>query len=163
MANASAAGRSANAVTATWSDLGQITDDKREWWRRQSGRTDWMACGVTWDAVSISPMPVGLAALSAARTDPRGGYMVLADHVKNVLYVLVPPGTGNACEGIVGVRVLSRGYQLLVPERPEHSTIAADWISHPAGDKPARLVQAEQFAAHLRDLTTPTHERAVAS
>lgn len=163
MANASAAGRPATAATPTWSDLGQITDRKRELWRRQSSRTDWMACGVTWDAVSITPMPVGLAALSAARTGTRGGYLVLADHVKGVLYVLVPAGTGNACEGIVGVRVLSRGYQLLVPERPEHSTIAADWISHPAGDEPARLVQAEQLASHLRDLTTPTHDQAVAS
>ncbi|MFD7537860.1 hypothetical protein [Streptomyces sp. NPDC059819] len=50
-----------------------------------------------------------------------------------------------------------------MPERPEHSTIAADWISHPVGGEPARLVQADQLAAHLRDQATPTHDRAAAS
>lgn len=108
-------------------------------------------------------MPVGLAALGAARADTRCGYLVLADHLRSVLYVLVPPGTGDACDGILGVRVLSHGYQLLVPTPPEHSNIVADWVSHPPGDKPPRLVQAEQLAAHLRDLTVPMHDKEVVS
>ncbi|MFD7169238.1 hypothetical protein [Streptomyces violascens] len=164
MANSSA-DRTAKTqtTTPTWHDLAQVSDRKRQLWRTGGNHTDWMACGIAWDAVAITPMATGLAALGSTRTGTRCGYLVLADHLRNVLYVLVPPGTGGACDGILGVRVLSHGYQLLVPTPPEHSNIVADWVSHPPGDKPPRLVQAEQLAAHLRDLTPPMHDKEVAS
>ncbi|MDQ0767150.1 hypothetical protein QF027_009785 [Streptomyces canus] len=51
--------------------------------------------------------------------------------------------------------MLSDGHQLLTPSTPQDGTIAADWVSHPRGDKTLALVVADRFAAHLRELTSP--------
>lgn len=144
----------------TWHRLAQPTDRRRALWASSRDRTGWRACGWTWDAVAITPISVGLDALAAMHLGTASGHPVLADRIRDVLYVLVPPGTGTAAAGLPGVRVLSRGNQLLFPDT-EHGTASAHWISPPRHSP--RLVRTDRLAAHLRNLTGAEHERAAAS
>ncbi|WP_369228856.1 ATP-binding protein [Streptomyces sp. R21] len=134
--------------TRTWRDAAQVTTEKQAQWRRGRRRTDFAACGTAWDAVSIAPMETAWSALDAMRLGLRRGYPVLADHLREVAYVLVPPGSGTAFADLPGVRVLSAGDFLLMPRTPGESTAVADWISAPRDDPPT-LVCADRLASHL--------------
>ncbi|MGW3414603.1 hypothetical protein [Streptomyces sp. NPDC000888] len=142
--------KSAKTSIPTWHRLAQPSVRLREQWVRGLDRTRWAACGRTWDAVAITPIALGLDALVALRVSPRRGYPVLADYVRDQLYVMVPPGTGGAAAGMPGVRVLSDGHQLLLPNT-RHGTSAAYWVSPPLGDSPA-LVRPDRLTHHLRVL-----------
>ncbi|MFK4694147.1 hypothetical protein [Streptomyces pristinaespiralis] len=144
----------------SWHRLAQPTDRRRELWRRGSDSTRWIECGRRWDAVAITPLVCGLDALAAMRLGPRSGYPVLADLVRDVLYVLVPSGTGSAAAGLPGVRVLTAGSQLLFPAT-DHGTPAAHWISPPREALP-RLVRADRLTHHLRAIAD-VHEKAAVS
>ncbi|MEV5348927.1 hypothetical protein [Streptomyces achromogenes] len=142
----------------TWSSTAAVDDLLRERWRRTDSRTTWAPCGRDWDAVAVAPLERGLAALDALRLGLRTGYPVLADRLSNRLYVMVDAGTGNACEGIAGVRVLSAGALVLVPVSGA-GTVAAHWISAPRG---SRLVDSGRLARALLELAADG-EPAVAS
>lgn len=135
----------------TWHRLAQPSDQLRAQWMRGGDRTHWVACGRTWDAVAISPISRGLDALVAMRVGPRRGYPVLADHLRDHLYVLVPPGTGRAAAGVPGVRVLGDGFQLLMPAG-QRSSLVAHWVSPPRTAPPLLLVHPDRLIHHLRAL-----------
>jgi hypothetical protein len=144
----------------TWHTLAQVTDQRRALWNRGSDCTHWVECGRAWDAVAITPLSLGLDVLAAMRLGPRTGYPVLADRLRDTLYVLVPPGAGAVAETAPGIRALSRGDQLLMP-CTDHGTPCAHWISPPR-KVPPRLVRADRLTAQLQELA-PAHERAAAS
>ncbi|MFK4070436.1 hypothetical protein [Streptomyces sp. NPDC029674] len=165
MANTPAAGQTAKKKRAkppapTWHELAKASADKELRWQRARMRTQWLACGAGsgsgWDVVSVEPMAAGLDALTAMGAGTRRGYWVIADHLRDRLYVAVPAGPGDLFQDIDGVRLLSQGHQLLIPSTCADTTISADWISHPRGSQPPILVDAARFAAHLRDADTPT-------
>ncbi|MEK8175008.1 hypothetical protein NKH77_55895 [Streptomyces sp. M19] len=112
-----------------------MTAAKERLWQRGKTRTRWTACGTDWDAVCVEPMVAGLDALASMRADPRRGHWVLADHLRNRLYVAVPTGSAAVFAGIGGVRVLSTGHQVLTPSTVEDGTMTADWVSHPAAPR----------------------------
>lgn len=157
MANGSGTQSSASA----WHRLARPSARLRALWIPGADRTQWMACGRTWDAVVIAPISLGLDALAAMRLGPRSGYPVLADHIRGQLYVLVPPGTGAAAAGLPGVRVLSTGHQLLVPAT-QHGSPTAHWISPPR-ETPTLLVRTDRLTHYLRALSRPEHQKANAS
>lgn len=150
--------KSAKPSTPTWHRLAQPSDRLRAQWVRGDDRTQWVACGRTWDAVAISPMSRGLDALVAMRVGPRRGYPVLADHLRDQLYVLVPPGTGQAAAGLPGVRVLGDGVQLLVPAG-QHGSAVAHWVSPPREGVPP-LIRPDRLTHHLRALARDQQEAA---
>ncbi|MFD7867591.1 hypothetical protein [Streptomyces sp. NPDC059783] len=152
--------QSRKAPTTTWQRLAQPSDRLLSQWRHRPELTYWEACGRRWDAVAITPISLGLAALSALRISPRRGYPVLADHLRGCLYVLVPPGTGITAAGLPGVRVLGTGHQLLVPA-PGAGSPAAHWISAP-GDG-ALLVRPDRLTHHLRALLSAGQPKAASS
>ena len=152
---------SSNPSASPWRRLAQPSERRRALWIRGNDRTRWATCGVVWDAVAITPMTQGLNALSAMRLGVHSGYPVLGDAIRDVLYVLVPPGTGSAAAGLPGVRVLSVGDQLLWPAT-DHGTPAAHWVSPPCAT-PSPLVPADRLAHHLRILSSAEHEKAAAS
>ncbi|MFD3932645.1 hypothetical protein [Streptomyces sp. NPDC058614] len=165
MANASA-GRPAKAkkpATPTWHELAQPSSHKRARWDRGLNRTRWSPCGKAWDAVAITPLDRGLEALAALGTGPRSGALVLVDHLRGVLYVMVPPGSGDVLAGLSGVRVLSDGNELLMPATYDDSTASADLISYPRDGEPPVLVPADQLADRLRDFTAHAPEGASVS
>ncbi|MET9016908.1 hypothetical protein ABZX74_39530 [Streptomyces olivaceoviridis] len=150
--------QSAKTSTPTWHRLAQPSDRLRAQWVRGDGRTHWVACGLTWDAVAISPITHGLDALVAMRVGPRRGYPVLADHLRDQLYVLVPPGTGRTAAGLPGVRVLSDGFQLLMPAG-QHSSPVAHWVSPPR-ENTWPLIRPDRLTHHLRALARDHQEAA---
>ena len=102
-----------------------------------------------WDAIVVSPLRRGLAALDALALPRDGGYPVLADYVRQELVVQVPAGTGHRCD-VPGTRVLSTGSWLLVPtERP--GSIAATWLSKSHSGL-SRLLDADQLRNALLSL-----------
>ncbi|AEM88538.1 hypothetical protein [Streptomyces violaceusniger] len=159
MAHGSATARKP-AATPAWYRVALPTSRRRALWAHGDDRTLWAACGCAWDAVAITPIQLGLDALTAMRLGVASGYPVLADQIHDELYILVPPGTGAAATGLPGVRVLSTGSQLLTPVT-EHGTPAAHWISPPHRSRP-RLVPADRLTTHLRRLMAPPYEGAAA-
>ncbi|MGP3978985.1 hypothetical protein ACTWQF_34220 [Streptomyces sp. 8N114] len=143
-------------TTSRWHRLAQPTERHRALWARGSDSTRWAECGRTWDAVAITPISRGLDALGAMRLNPTAGFPVLADRLRDVLYILVPPRTGSAAAGLPGVRILSLGDQLLLPQTP-HGTEAAYWISTP---RHFRLVRTDRLSVHLRALADRAGEEA---
>ncbi|MCS0606002.1 hypothetical protein NX794_33060 [Streptomyces sp. LP11] len=143
--------QSAETSAPTWHRLAQPSDRLRAQWVRGDSRTRWVACGEQWDAVAVSSIALGLDALVAMRVGPRRGYPVLADHLSDQLYVLVPPGTGRAAAGLPGVRVLGTGHQLLMPVTEHSSSAAAYWVSPPRAVPPP-LIRPDRLAHHLRTL-----------
>ncbi|MFC9608828.1 hypothetical protein ACFTTN_36085 [Streptomyces niveus] len=137
---------------ATWHQLAEPSDQRRALWTHGADRTRWAACGQAWDAVAITPKTRGLDVLTAMCLDPRDGHPVIADLLSNVLYVLVPSGTGRAAAGLPGVRVLSTGDYLMVPTT-EPGSAAAHWISPPHDTTPPRLVHTDRLFDHLNQLT----------
>ncbi|MFJ2263048.1 hypothetical protein ACIOKD_32890 [Streptomyces sp. NPDC087844] len=156
MANASAVGtaRAEQPADPTWHELATVTDAKRRLWRGSRNRTSWTPCGRDWDTVAVQPMAAGLDALTAMRAGTRCGHQVLADHLRDRLYVAVPTDSAGTFANILGVRVLSSTHQLLVPSTPRDGSIAADWVSHPPRGTPPVLIAA-RFADHLRALISP--------
>ncbi|OEV13751.1 hypothetical protein AN218_02125 [Streptomyces nanshensis] len=102
------------------------------------------ACGREWDALVITPLARGLAALDVLNVPTDGGYPVLADHTHQQLIVLVPPGTAHAGGALPGVRVLTRGSWLLVP-RGDLGCYLAVWLSSPGPER--RFVDAKALRA----------------
>ncbi|MFI5987079.1 hypothetical protein ACIBEA_40220, partial [Streptomyces sp. NPDC051555] len=99
----------------TWYSLVEVTGQRRALWARGTDHTRWAHCGAEWDAVAISPLSLGLEALVALGLGAGSGYPVLADRVRGILYVMVPPGEGAVAATVPGVRALSVGDQLLMP------------------------------------------------
>ncbi|MFK4070412.1 hypothetical protein [Streptomyces sp. NPDC029674] len=149
--------------TPTWHDLAQPSIGKQARWGRGLERTRWASCGKEWDAVAITPMKRGLNVLTALRIGPRRGALVLADHLRDTLYVMVEPGTGDVLAGLPGVRVLSGGSELLMPTTYGDTTAAADLISHPRIGEPPALIPTDRLAQALRDLPADAPEEAPVS
>ncbi|WP_157880339.1 hypothetical protein [Streptomyces katrae] len=130
----------------------------------RKGHSVWAACGWTWDAVAITPLQRGLAALDELALPMDGEYTVIADHARQELIVYIPCGTGAVLDGLPGVRVLGRGTDLLVPAG-QYGTFAAAWLSRPRGEAdeafitPARL-RAALLAADAAHHTYETAEPA---
>ena len=93
-------------------------------------RTSLIPVGTRWDAVVISPLERGLAALDLMRLPREGGYHVIADYSKEELITWVNPAQSGACMGLPGVRVLRLGGWLLVGDTAP-GTWAAAWLSGP--------------------------------
>lgn len=138
-----------------WHRLAEHSDQRRAPWTNGAGRTDWAVCGQARDAVAITPIARGLDVLTAICLDPREGHLVIADRLSDVLYVLVPSGTGRAAAGIPDMRVLSIGDHLMVPTTEPGSAVAY-WISPPPDSALLRLVRTERFIHHLGRLTPDT-------
>lgn len=102
--------------------------------------------------MAITPMERDLDVLAALRISPRRGALVLADHLRGVLYVMVEPGSGDVLAGLPGVRVLSSGSELLMPATYDDSTPVADLISCPRSGEPPALIPADRLAQGLRGL-----------
>lgn len=100
------------------------------------GSTRFVACGGGRDAVVISPLQRGLAALDALNLPVENGLSVLADHSRQELIVVVEDGWVHLWEGVPGVRVLSLGSWLLVPVPGTVGSFAAHWLSCPPDDVP---------------------------
>ncbi|WP_189780152.1 hypothetical protein [Streptomyces tauricus] len=138
--------------TPTWHELAQPSTAKRARWARGMDRNRWISCGKDWDAVAITPMDRGLAVLAALRVSPQRGALVLADHLRGTLYVMVAPGSGGVLAGLPEVRVLSGGSELLMPATYDDSTAVADLISYPRGGASPALIPADRLAQGLRGL-----------
>ncbi|MCZ4101088.1 hypothetical protein [Streptomyces sp. H39-C1] len=149
----------APAPAASWHQLAVPDARCRARWARGTDATGWAECGRQWDAVAIDSCTLGLDALVAMRVGTRSGYPVLADLLRDLLYVMVAPGTGACAAEVPGVRVLSAGRYLLMPTTG-HGSISAHWISAPR-TTPLRLVDVGQLTHHLIALTDAAHERAV--
>lgn len=111
----------ANSLTTTpegWVAHFLTPDNETERQLRYAGSraVDLVACGRHWDAVVISPLERGLAALDCLDLPQSDGHAVVADYRRHELIVLVRPGTGSAGPaGVQGVRILSSGSWLLLP------------------------------------------------
>ncbi|MFF8193694.1 hypothetical protein ACF05L_23265 [Streptomyces bobili] len=110
----------------------------------------------------MKPLPLGLDALAAMPIDTRRGYLIVADHLRSVLYVMVPTGSGEVFAGIPGVRVLGRGHHLLMPRTTQDSSAVANWIGTPRDLDTPVLVDPDRLAARLRE-PAPSYEEALTS
>ncbi|MFF3460436.1 hypothetical protein ACFYXH_40400 [Streptomyces sp. NPDC002730] len=130
--------KSRKPVTPTWAAL-LVPDDNTLARLRaaRSGATRFVQCGGGRDAVVISPLQRGLAALDALTLPVEDGHTVLADHSRQELIVVVEDGWMHLWEEIPGVRVLSLGAWLLVPVPGSDGSFAATWLSRPTQDVPA--------------------------
>ncbi|WP_200307657.1 hypothetical protein [Streptomyces adelaidensis] len=163
MAKSSANGAArTKSPTPTWHELAAETDSKRAHWVRGRNHTEFVACGEGWQAVSVRPIHLGLDALAAMHIGTSRGYLIVADHLRGVLYVMVPPGSDHLFAGIPCVRVLGRGHQLLMPRSVNDTSAAADWIGVPCDLDDPLLVAPDRLAARLQDLA-PAYAKAVAS
>lgn len=129
-----------NPVTPppTWGDL--LNPDDTTLGRLRSGgpgSTRLILCGGGRDAVVISPLQRGLAALDALELPVEDGYSILADHARQELIVVVEDGWAHLWEATPGVRVLSLGSWLLVPAPGGEGAYSACWLSRPARDIPS--------------------------
>ncbi|MGW3200141.1 hypothetical protein ACWDBD_37355 [Streptomyces sp. NPDC001118] len=155
--------RSSDGKRPTWHDLAAETDAKRrQWLHGLQNLTQYVPCGVGWDAVAVKPLQLGLDALAAMRISTRRGYLVVADHMRGELYVMVPTGYGEAFAGIPCVCLLGRGRQVLVPRSPLDRSVVADWVGTPRDLDTPVLVDADRLAARLQDLA-PAYAEAMAS
>lgn len=140
-----------------WHRLAEVTDHRRALWLQSDDATRWSPCGISWDALAVTPLALGLSTLADMGLNPAAGYPVLADRVRDVLYILVPAGTAAIAAGGHGsVRALSAGHQLLIP-MTEHGTAAAHWISgpHHKQDPHLRLLSAERLITYLNAQVSP--------
>ncbi|MFE7840141.1 hypothetical protein ACFU53_30015 [Streptomyces sp. NPDC057474] len=160
--SASGAAKGTRKSTPTWDELAAETDIKRAQWVGGCNHTEFVACGEDWQAVSVKPLQLGVDALTAIRVSTRRGYLIVADHLGGVLYVMVPTGNGEAFSGIPGVRVLGRGHQLLMPRTVQDSSAVADWVGTPRDLDAPVLVDPDRLAARLQELA-PAYGEAMAS
>jgi len=160
--SASGTAKRARKPTPTWHDLAAMNDSKRAHWIRGRNHTEFVACGENWQAVAVKPIQLGLDALAAMRIGTRRGYLIVADHLTGVLYVMVPPGSADAqFADISGVRVLGLGHQLLMPRTACDGSAAADWVGAPRDLDTPVLVDTDRLAARLQELA-PAYTEAVA-
>ncbi|MFJ2833577.1 hypothetical protein ACIPC1_39570 [Streptomyces sp. NPDC087263] len=157
----SSAGEPVKKKAPTWPELAAESEIKKGQWVRGRNYTEFVPCGLEWDAVSVRPLELGVDVLVAMRIGTRRGYAIVADHLRGVLYVLVPPGSGDLFADIPCVRVLGRGHQLLVPRSAQDSSPAADWVGTPGDVDKLVLVPADRLAARLQELA-PAYEEAAA-
>lgn len=108
----------------------------------RTAATRLVECGRGWDAVVVSPLSRGLAALDLLNLPTGCGYPVLADYSRDELIVQVSAGTADACAGIQGVRTLSAGSYLLIPAEG-CGALAATWLSAP--DENPRFVDVDKL------------------
>ncbi|MDH6624656.1 hypothetical protein M2271_002460 [Streptomyces sp. LBL] len=101
------------------------------------GATRFVQCGGGRDAVVISPLQRGLAALDALDLPVEDGYSVFADPSRQELIVVVDEGWVHLWEDTPGVRVLSLSSWLLLPAPGGDSSYSAHWLSRPARDIPS--------------------------
>ncbi|MFF0487240.1 hypothetical protein [Streptomyces sp. NPDC004435] len=129
--------KSQTPVTPMWAAL-HVPDDNTLARLRGAGigSTWFIACGGGRDAVVISPLQRGLAALDELGVPVEDGHSVLADHSRQELIVVVEDGWAHLWEDVPGVRVLSLGSWLLVPAPGTEGSFAAHWLSCPARDVP---------------------------
>jgi hypothetical protein len=120
--------KSRKAAAPTWTDLFNLTPETCAHLRH--GTAVWQPCGYDWDAVVIAPLQRGLQALDALGLPLGGGYPVIADHSRQELITYVATGSGRVLADVQGVRVLTRGTDLLTPAG-EYGTYAANWLSRP--------------------------------
>lgn len=146
---------------STWYALAAVTEQRRKQWRFGGGGAGWVHCGQAWDALSISPIALGLDALTDLELSPQRGYPVLADHMRGVLYVMVAPGTAASAASLPRVRGLSVGHQLLVPYA-EDGTPSAHWVSAPREDPPP-LIRADLISGALMRRTSAVRVERAAS
>ena len=111
--------------------------------------TAWDTVTARWEAITITPLERGLAALDALAVPLDGEHPVFADYLRSELIVLVPEGEAaaavNAHSGLQGVRALTTSTWLVVPHGP-HGGWAAAWLNRPTPYKtryvdPARLCE----------------------
>ncbi|MFF8317917.1 hypothetical protein ACF06V_12205 [Streptomyces bobili] len=163
MAKSSADEPAKRPKAPTWPELVAETDGKRALWvRGRVHNTDFVPCGLAWDAVAVRPMQWAVDALDAMRIGTRRGYLIVADHLRGVLYVMVPTGSGEMFASIPGVRILGRGHLLLMPRSPQDSSTVADWVGTPRDLDAPVLVDPDRLAARLRELA-PSYAEAMAS
>jgi hypothetical protein len=143
---------------SSWSSKLSVDDQTGKQWARGADRTRWIPCGWSWDAAAVTPMIWGLQALDGLGLDLLGGYGVLADRLRDTVYVMVPTGTGAPLAEVPGVRVLSSGRHLLVPQT-RHGTYCSHWISEPG--RTLRLVPPDPLAASLTELACARGKAAV--
>ncbi|MGW5336195.1 hypothetical protein [Streptomyces bauhiniae] len=115
----------------------------------------WDTVGGGWEALAISPLERGLAALDALDLPLDEGHPVIADHSRSELIVLVPEGTANRTFRPQAVRALTAGTWLLVPNGDTGAYPAA-WVSRPTPGAaryvdPVRLCEAVLAAEALRE------------
>ncbi|MFJ2559201.1 MULTISPECIES: hypothetical protein [unclassified Streptomyces] len=104
----------------------------------------------------------GLYALDRLRHPSRCGYPVLADHLSDVLYVMVVTGSGTVLTLPTGVRILTAGDYLLVPVTVNGpGSPAAHWISPPSETPP--LTATESLIGRLQELGKGIVPRSTAS
>jgi hypothetical protein len=140
-----------------------VSDSKRAHWvRGRTHGTAFVPCGLAWDAVAVRPLELGVDALVAMGIGTRRGYLIVADHLRGVLYVMVPTGNGEAFADIPSVRVLGQGHQLLMPRTTQDSSAVADWVGTPDDLDTPVLVAPDRLAARLQELA-PSYEKAMAS
>lgn len=88
-----------------------------------------------WDAVVITSLRRGLAALDLMGLPMDHGYPVVADYLRQDLIVQVPSGSARDCTAS-GTRALSAGSWLLLPADPSREgSICSTWLSRPAGNR----------------------------
>ncbi|WP_137990992.1 hypothetical protein [Streptomyces vilmorinianum] len=136
-------------TSVLWADLLEPDAERRDGWAVCSHPPRLVACGETWDAVVITPLERGLAALDRLSLPREAGYPVLADYIRRQLIVQVPVGTAHHCDA-PGSRMLSAETWLLVPD-DRYGTASATWLSAP-GPLSSRLVDAALLCRALRDL-----------
>ncbi|MFF4647483.1 hypothetical protein [Streptomyces sp. NPDC001389] len=125
-------------VTPTWAALHSPDDNTLARLRGVGpGGTRFASCGGGRDAVVISPLRRGLAALDALGLPVEDGFSVLADHSRQELIVVVEDGWAHLWEDAPGLRVLTLGAWLLVPVPNTDGSYAAHWLSRPARDIPS--------------------------
>ncbi|MBP5942578.1 hypothetical protein [Streptomyces acidiscabies] len=152
------AGAAPKPPPPTWHHLADPTPEKHLLWRRtRANLTEFVPCGTNWDAVCVHPLLYGLDALAALGLSTRRGYWIVADHLRDQLYVLVQPGHARLFTGLDGIRVLGLGHQILMPSASSHGSQAADWIGTPRTTP--LLVDARAYDRKLRELA-PLHSPA---
>ncbi len=117
----------------------------------------WDTVGGRWEALVITPLERGLAALDALDLPLDGGHPVIADHARSELIVLVPEGTAARAVdgGPQAVRALTAGTWLVVPHGPTGRYVA-EWLSRPTPGgaryvDPVRLCEAVLAAEARRE------------
>ncbi|MCQ8835809.1 hypothetical protein [Streptomyces malaysiensis] len=104
-------------------------------------------CGLEWDAIVITPLKRGLAALTHLALPIDRGYPVLADYVRQELIVHVRAGTARRCTA-QGTRSLTTGSWLLMPTG-QRGSLSATWLSTPHPTRP-RFVDPGELSDALR-------------
>ncbi|GAA3372026.1 hypothetical protein GCM10017744_101840 [Streptomyces antimycoticus] len=132
-----------------WPVLVEPEEATRSSWDSSPYVTRLVDCGLEWDAVIITPLERGLAALTRLGLPMDRGYPVLADYVRQELIVHVPAGTARRCTA-QGIRSLTTGSWLLMPTSQRGSS-SATWLSPPHPTRP-QFVDPGELSDALRQV-----------